>query len=322
MRAWAGVACGVNRRHVCTVDQCRFVQRRTGKRGGVVAVCTQSLHFHRCARGVCNEGVTAPDTSTICPITGIELAGPAELYYPTRSKMRGSWCRPFCNSMTPDRRGNRKRPGAGRRRGSRSGSSTSVATRVALQNLFLSATSVQLREERMRRRAAATTAIAAAAPCDFMAQMTAARAHYPRTRVPSQVDSRVRALVGPVDRYVAMVRARMISGKGHNAVVAAVVSYLATGLGPPGATQLIPKVPWISELAPLPQDYGKIVGFQCRPLSAASRAIKSLAFTADGLPDLSMVFGPIPGCPTPPRGPRGPREGVAAGPRPPVGKKW
>jgi len=62
-----------DRVHRCT-DACKYFVSSHHR----VAVCTTSLHTHVCGRELCTLATEVSDTTYACPLTGLEIAPPAE----------------------------------------------------------------------------------------------------------------------------------------------------------------------------------------------------------------------------------------------------
>ena len=282
-----------NPAHRCVLNKCQYKSLRdpdtptSGKKfsttGSVwISICTTSLQYHLCGIGTCTEpGVLARNGTTVCPISSLELYGPNEVYYAARTSGRGSDSKPFSHCMSamdPKRR--------------RKHVSVVEPTRAALNSLLFSPKAVALRIAKRLRGVNSVSSRVKVAGSLFMAQMIAARRQHPRLRSHIvHIHKLVTQLAIDLHSYISRLRGKLGACKGHNALVAACVSYLSTGLVCKGVT-IIPQLKWLSDLAPHPSDYGKIPGFQSRPLSVASRCIKTTVTGKGGHPDSTFCFYP------------------------------
>lgn len=279
------LAHGVNPSHRCVIGQCAF-RSWPVRLPGIVApvtiyVCPASLQYHLCGKNTCNcAPILHSDGTRVCPISAKETAGPKEVYYPSRTKGRGSWSRPFSHTMAPEKH----------KRATKRKRSAHASTAAALGSLLLSEKAEELRLASRRRQAQrVTSAVLPLAP--FLVQMREVRRVYPRKRRPpaDQAQRNVDALAPPLHAYIERIKPHLGPCKGHNALVAACVAFLSKGLRHAGV-EIIPKLKWVAELAPCDSDYGKIPGFQSRPLSVASRMIKTTATTPTGAPNVAFVY--------------------------------
>lgn len=277
---------GVDADHRCQIGTCKFVSWPVKWHGqhAHLHVCTKSLQYHVCGNNLCSgPKETARDGTTVCAISATEVCGPKEMYYPSRSKGRGSWARPFSHSMTTEK--SSRKP--------RRGKSAKQACIAAVECLFMSTSAVALRKEANRRQANALRRRLAqnrSAP-HFYDAMDLARQTFARRSIISQtkLKENIRRLGSDIAVYLANVRPYLQQCKGYPALCAACVGFLATGLEVGGVT-LFPRIQWIAELSPRDTDYGKIPGFQSRPLSVASRSIKTTACTAVGAAKTQFIF--------------------------------
>jgi hypothetical protein len=174
-------------------------------------------------------------------------------------------------------------------------------TRSALHGLLLSKQACALREAKRRRGVVSVASCVRAAGGSFVAQMAAARKQHPRMRAhPARAQRLVNMLATDLHEYISRLRSKLSACKGHNALVAACVSYLSSGLVCRGVV-ILPQLQWVKDLAPHPADYGKIDGFQSRPLSVASRCLKTTVSGLRGHPDSSFCFYPRLELPLDPR---------------------
>ena len=249
---------GVMARHRCELGVCKYRVMPGLQPREQLCICVSSLQYHVCSVDKCTIAAPGEGGAEFCPISGSEIRACPEVYYPARAKGRGSWARPFCHTMTPETRKRRARK-----------PKASLFTKVhgALTQLLLSDTAVALRARSHRDATASPSGSTDATPL----------AH------------RVRRLARYMAQYMERVCGGMKAYRDPNALVSAFVSFFVTGLET-GSVTLIPRVPWVAALAPLPQDYGKFAGFQCRPLSAASRGIKRALHTSTGVPDASKAM--------------------------------
>jgi hypothetical protein len=289
MQQITGQVHACNPAHRCNIGAggCRFKTWRepssSPKQPAVwLSICYASLQYHMCGVGTCTEpGVQAPNGTTVCPISSLELQGPNEMYYAARTSGRGSTAKPFSHCMSSmDAPRKRRRVADGE------------PTRAALHSLLFSKQAVALRQAKRARGVVSVASCVRAAGPSFMAQMVAARTQHPRMRAhQSHVFRLVKMLATDLHQYISRLRDRLGACKGHNALVAACVSYLSTGLTCRGVA-IIPRLKWLKDLAPHPSDYGKIDGFQSRPLSVASRCIKTTVSGLRGHPDSTFCFYP------------------------------
>lgn len=259
LRGAVRVGHGVMARHHCQVGVCTFRVMPGLLPRERLCICVRSLQYHVCSSEKCTIAAPGEGGAEFCPISGAEIRACPEVYYPARAKGRGSWLRPFSHTMTPEAR---------KRRPRKAKASLFAKVYAALTNLLLSETAVALRVRASREPAASV-----ASGGDDAAPMT----------------QRVRRLAQYLVRYMERVCVDMKTYRDPNALVSAFVSFFVAGLETGGVT-LIPRVPWVAELAPRPQDYGKFPGVQCRPLSAASRGIKRALHTSTGVPDVSKAM--------------------------------
>lgn len=266
-----------NLNHRCSIGECRYTCRRHQR--GYLCVCKDSLHYHMCYRGTCTLGQKASDTTMACAISGMELKGADMVYYAQRTKGRGSSTRPFTHTMTIRTPKNRKlsAPGDG-------------VTRIKklIRTLLVSPEARMLRSKRRLRRLGRFKA-ALANTNDFLRQMEITRGIVPKLSLAGLSDTLIDKLAHLLAAYIQKLKAVMVCHKGINAVVAACVSFMATGVQCNGV-QVIPRIPWVAHFAPAPADYSKITGFQSRPMSVASRAIKAAMFGVGGRPKHNLIF--------------------------------
>jgi len=275
---------GVDLEHRCDVSKCRFaVCSRPLKRGGRparLAVCTHGLHVHWCGVGVCSLARTEArqDGPWVCPISGLEVTGQAEVYCPQRRKGRGGKPDTFEHSVTPL---SRRRPSVKK--------SKLAETRRFVEILLTSPQSEALIVGAADRRARSVSAAVCRAGNAFMAQMSAARRTCPRSILPPVPSELVAALSAAINDFLSRVRPRLAVCKGNASLVAAVVGFLATGVTS-GETVIVPQVDWVRRRMPAAADLGKLPGFQCRPVSISARHIKAAVFGANGTPIASLLF--------------------------------
>lgn len=280
---------GVDAHHRCQLGGCAMSSWPVRFRGtrAQLYVCRNSLQYHVCGRGVCDaDSRQARDGTRVCTISAFEVRGPAEVYYPSRAKGRGSWSRPFSHTMTRERPKHKRKVGI----------SATRACQTALASLLLSPTAQKLRALAVAKSAAAVTREGAASAergDGFYAAMAATRAKFAHrrdcTRHVHDMPRRVRLLARDIVAYLQQIRPHLRHYKGYPALCAACVGFLATGLSVGGVT-IFPCVPWIKAVAPKDTDYGKFPGFQSRPLSVASRSIKTSACSAIGAAKVPFIF--------------------------------
>lgn len=274
---------GIDANHRCNVGTCKYSTLSVHlKTMGLVKlfVCNRSLQYHMCGKNVCKHAVIqCKNGSRVCPISAQEIHGPDEVYYPGRAKGRGSWKQPFSHCMAPEK--STKKP-----------KSTPVhnSTTKALVHLLISDEAAELRQK-SRRRCAGYAGAAVAPFSSFLQQMAAARAAYPRLRRRNRERSMkaISKLAPVLHAYIMHIKPLLQHCKGHNALVAACVGFLSKGLRHNNVV-IFPKLHWVAELAPADTDYGKLSGFQSRPLSVAARTIKNCATSVAGTPNIQFVF--------------------------------
>lgn len=254
LQAASGVAHGVTTEHRCVLGRCHYRTMPGLVPREKLSICTASLQYHVCSKEKCTIARPGEGGAEFCPITGIEVQACPEVYYPMRSRGRGSWSRPYSHSMTQEPT-KRKR-----RRVHRSQTTKYFA---ALSTLLLSDMAIDLQKRR-------------------------GTAPDPQEPNVCTVEG-VRKLATVLTSYVNVACPSVAKHRECTAIVSALLSFLATGLTTNGVT-LIPRVLWVAKAAPHPQDYGKFKGFKCRPLSSTCREIKRLLHNADGHPDSTKIM--------------------------------
>lgn len=258
LQAASRVSHGVTTGHRCVLGVCHYHIMPGLVPREKLSICTASLQYHVCSKEKCTIACPGEGGAEFCPITGIEVQTPPEVYYPMRARGRGSWSRPYSHCMTQDpaKRKRRKAP-----------QSQSKKYFSALSVLLLSETARDLRQHRERSAGRALE-------------------NQPPTLCTAE---NVRSLTAVLTSYVNAACSSVGRHRECGPIVSALLSFLATGLVTNGVT-LIPRVPWIAKAAPHPQDYGKFRGFKCRPLSSTCREIKRLLHDADGNPDSTKIM--------------------------------
>ena len=217
---------GVNLDHRCDVSTCRFVVspqrlKRHG-RAARVAVCADSLHVHWCGTGVCALAAQEAGSHSgpwVCPISGLEVTGQAEVYCPQRVRGKGGGPDKFVHSMMPQ----------ARRRSSGSRRTRAAETHKYVTTLLASKEARELKQAAVTRRERLVPSAVASAGRSFMAQMRAARGASPRSEIPPVSNGLLAALATAIDNFLERVRPRLAVCKGNASQVAAVVNFWRTG---------------------------------------------------------------------------------------------
>lgn len=278
-----GAQHGVNLEHRCDISRCRFVLNQCplkyGGRPARIAVCASSLHIHWCGTNVCRLAQTqgAEDAPWVCPISGLEVTGQAELYCPQRVRKRGSRPDVFSHSLNTAQR----KPAAKKCKVAETRRLLSILLTSPDSEALVSAAST-------RRMRAIPSAVSQAGPA-FMDQMIAARLASPRFALPHVSEAIIADLALAIDDFIARVKPRLGVCKGNASQVAAVVGFLATGVNADGVV-IFPKLHWVTSRLPAAADLGKLPGFQCRPVSISARHIKAAVFGSNGKPIATLLF--------------------------------
>lgn len=284
-RQIAQVSHGVNLDHRCNLSTCKFVVsparlRRYG-RPARLAVCKSGLHVHWCGNGVCqlakSESLLKTDGPWVCPVSGLEVTGQAELYCPQRVRGKGSNPDTFVHSVSS------------LRRRSSSKKSRKSEIRRCLAILLNSKESETLILSTARRREKLVSSAVAKSGVNFLDQMKSARRIHPRGSLPAVTPAMMSSLTFAVDDFLLRVRHRLQVCKGIASQVAAVIGFLSSGVTSNGVV-MFPKIEWVSERLPCAADLGKLPGFQCRPVSISARHIKAAVFGKHGTPVATLLF--------------------------------
>lgn len=300
-RAAAGVGHGVDLNHRCDVEACKFrmVQQRLKRNGrsARVFVCIKSLHVHWCGNHVCGlPGQLRPSCAEgawTCPISGLEVQAQDEVHCLTKTKTHGrpdSWHNSASHTETQKCRTAKARKRGKTMAAARRERTARCMTAALLKVLLASPETKSLRKLAQQRKERAVSIAVSKAGSGFIEQMHAARQAYPLEMADAAVhDKVVSALAASIDDFVARIKPQLKVCKGQASVVASCCSFLRTGMTRNNVV-MFPKLQWLEAVLPDPADFGKIPGFQCRPVSITSRNIKAAMHGANGFPNAALLF--------------------------------
>lgn len=294
IQTFTGISHGVNTKHTCNVKTCSFKTFRSSLSSHITCICTKSLHYHICSTAKCNIGIHIKHGAIICPISGIETKPPTLVYYPARNK---SWSAPhnsFAHNMSAPKRHTSKNNSATKRKHSidKAKIKSIKLSTIALTTLINSSHMDNIKSQHSKKQISTLKQSIAnlKSSSSFIHSMHTARTILPRTIKHHINQETITAIAKDIDDYITKIKkVSQKQCKGHNALVGACVSLLKTGLSAKGVT-IFPKITCIAQNAPSHTQIGKIPGFQSRPMSVATRIIKSLVYLKSGTPNTNYTF--------------------------------
>ena len=300
-RIAVGAQHGVDLEHRCDVEACTFkmVPQRIKRHGRSARayVCVKSLHVHWCGNHVCGLPTqlrpSCADSAWTCPISGLEVQAQDEVHCLTKTKTHGkpdSWHNSASHTETQRCRTAKARKKSKSMAAVRRERHARCMTAALLRVLLGSAETKSLRQlARQRKERAVSAAVSKAGP-GFIEQMHAARQAYPAESADAEIPEKVvTTLAASIDDFVARIKPQLKVCKGQASVVASCCSFLRTGMTRNNVV-MFPKLAWLGAVLPDPADFGKIPGFQCRPVSITSRNIKAAMHGANGFPNAALLF--------------------------------